>query len=120
MSKPTLSLTHRVEDWKRRTLITPEGCWRYLGARDFDGYGCVKFNSRMQHLNRVSAHLFLGLDLSDVKLHALHKSCCPHKDCWNPDHLYVGTNQENVIDSLVKRNLKCELDRHDPKRDRSC
>lgn len=66
------------------------------------------FRGKSINASRVSAHVFLGLDLDDRKLQANHKPCCPHQDCWNPEHLYIGTQMENVKD-FWKSN---ELDRH--------
>lgn len=76
-------------------------CWLYIGGHDEKGYGRVRFNGKKCHVNRVACHLFHGLDLSDITQHALHKwQICPHKNCWNPEHLYVGTNLDNVKDTV--------------------
>ena len=33
-------------------------------------------------------------------LHALHKKSCPNRHCWNPEHLYAGTYEDNVNDKI--------------------
>lgn len=73
------------------------GCWLFQGSINKKGYGHIRFNARVMEVHRVSAHLFLGLIFGSGE-HALHKLECPNKNCWNPDHLYVGTNDENIRD----------------------
>ncbi|HWY33590.1 MAG TPA: hypothetical protein VNX68_03020 [Nitrosopumilaceae archaeon] len=74
------------------------GCWIWLGYTNPKGYGEIHFNKRTERVHRLSAHLFLGLDLEDKKQFANHKECL-NKNCWNPEHLYVGTAQDNTNDS---------------------
>ena len=75
------------------------GCWLHQGRQDRFGYSYVKdTKGRNRRVHRISASEFLGLELNNRKLNANHKDCCPHKNCWNPDHLYVGTQQDNVND----------------------
>ena len=74
-----------------------DGCWLiYAGSRH--GYAEVSLNGKRELAHRVSAYLFLGYDLKDKKQQVNHKQSCPHKNCWNPDHLYVGTQRQNIVD----------------------
>jgi hypothetical protein len=93
----------RVVKLKRKTIIDPiTGCWLWQNHTDRDGYGKVKYLGQMYGIHRLSAYLYLDLNLFDRTQYALHKDICPNKNCWNPEHLYVGTAHENVRDSLVK------------------
>ena len=56
------------------------------------------------NLHRLSAHLFLGLDLNS-ELQALHRKECYSRSCWNPEHLYVGTMQQNMADKQSKQKM---------------
>ena len=49
----------------------------------------------------MSAKLFLGLDINEQHIQACHKDICPNKNCWNPEHLYLGSNQQNQIQAAV-------------------
>lgn len=95
MPPQTQTIEERIENWKRNSEIV-DGHWIYLGAQS-NGYGQVEFDDRRVNLHRVSAHLFLGLDLCSP-LFALHKTSCPYKKCWNPDCLYIGTQSDNMYD----------------------
>lgn len=76
--------------WKtKKDLVT--GCWLFIGAQSPVGYGHMGYKGRTENVHRLSAHLFLGLELRDKTKTANHKINCPNKNCWNPDHIYVGT-----------------------------
>lgn len=77
--------------------IQLSGCWRYQGCK-VARYGIYK-NYRV---HRVSAYLFHGLDMNNPKLEALHKIQCYNRDCWCPDHIYVGTSADNNRDRALK------------------
>jgi hypothetical protein len=37
-------------------------------------------------------------------LHVLHH--CDNPPCWNPEHLFVGTNQDNTDDKIAKGRMR--------------
>ncbi len=65
-----------------------------------DGYGQISLYSKKYLAHRISAFLYLGLDLTDKAQKALHKPECKFRNCWNPEHLYVGTAHQNIQDSI--------------------
>ena len=76
-------------------------CWRWVGTINSYGYGTLGYNGTTHRVNRLSAHVFLGFDLN-TKLPICHKPLiCKYKDCFNPDHLYVGTNSLNERDKVI-------------------
>ena len=89
----------RVILWKRNTVIEGD-CWRYKAQQKRP---TTEWKGKRVNLSRISAHIFLGLDLDDPKQQANHKPICKHKDCWNPDHLYVGTQKQNLRDRREAR-----------------
>lgn len=83
------------------------GCFLWKGSLDDDGYGMIRnpfedSKSNMIRVHRLSAIIYLELDINDRTQKALHKSECPNKNCWNALHLYVGTNQDNILDAVKK------------------
>ena len=76
----------------------PDCCWEWTGYRDVDGYGRphVKVNGRWgsARANRISWELHRGP--IPPGLHVLHR--CDNPSCVRPDHLFLGTNLDNVHD----------------------
>lgn len=67
-------------------------CWVFKKLRK-DGYGRFKINSKQILPHRYSYKLHYG---SVNGLYVLHK--CDNPSCVNPDHLFLGTHQDNVKD----------------------
>lgn len=85
--------------WKRTTIDEITGCWLLSGFLDKDGYARIYYSGINMRANRISAHIYLELEITS-KLQANHKPECPNKHCWNPIHLYVGNQYQNVRDSV--------------------
>lgn len=75
-----------------------DGCWPWLGGTDVNGYGKMSVDQKPQLASRVSYMLHFG----DVPagLGVLHK--CDTPLCVNPDHLFLGTQADNVADMHTK------------------
>jgi hypothetical protein len=86
-----------------RVIDPLTGCWRTNGCIAANGYAVITIHKKYHHLHRVSASVFLGLDLNDRSQTANHKSICPNRDCFNPDHLYLGNQSRNVQDSVRQK-----------------
>ncbi len=76
-------------------------CLIFTGGLDKDGYGQTYFQGRGYLCHRLSAIFFLELDINDKSLRALHKIECTDKACWTPEHLYIGTHQDNMNDMVI-------------------
>ena len=84
----------------KRQIDPDTGCWLWQGRRDKRGYGRITISHRRWSVHRLAAHLYLDLD-PDSGLHVLHR--CDHPPCFRPDHLYLGTNADNVRDRMRGR-----------------
>lgn len=73
------------------------GCWLYNGGKA-KGYGKLKVNRKSYPVHRLSAYIHLGLPLEDWDAQANHKVFCRNRHCWNPEHIYVGTQVDNMQD----------------------
>ena len=72
------------------------GCWLWQGSKDADGYGRAFHAKRLAH--RVSYEEFIGP--IPEGLSALHR--CDVRCCVNPEHLFLGTQQDNMKDMYIK------------------
>lgn len=82
-----------------KRLITSEGHWLWLGKIKPSGYGVMTLNSHEVRVHRESFKEFKDEELlpEDKVLHILE---CTRKDCFNPDHLYKGTQKDNINDMI--------------------
>lgn len=73
-------------------------CWNWVRASCVTGYGQLFVNGKLMRAHRYSYQQFVG-PLVDNK-YVLHK--CDNPACVNPDHLFLGTQQDNMIDKCNK------------------
>jgi hypothetical protein len=75
-----------------------DACWIWIGSCTSRGYGQICINGKMFSAHRVSWMVHFG-KIPDG-LHVLHH--CDNKKCVNPDHLFLGTNDDNIRDKINK------------------
>lgn len=81
-------------------------CWLWTGSLTKPapiGYGRFHFNGRLILSHVYSYELHVGVVPSDMKV--LHT--CDTPACVNPDHLFLGTQQVNVLDMTTKGRGVC-------------
>lgn len=76
----------------------PAACWLWTGSTDSSGYGNFRVAQRATRTHRYSWELHRG-PIPDG-LQVLHH--CDVRRCVNPDHLFLGTNDDNVADKVAK------------------
>lgn len=84
--------------WARVEKST--GCWLWTGAQQYYGYGELSVGkNRHVRAHRYSYQLAYGpIPKGLVVCHR-----CDNPPCVRPDHLFLGTHRQNVLDKLGKR-----------------
>lgn len=82
----------------KHVKINEKGCWEWQKSKHKQGYGHCGFKGKVMLAHRVSWMVFKGE--IPVSILVLHK--CDNPTCVNPDHLFLGTDKDNVQDSILK------------------
>lgn len=90
----TASLESRF--WQKVARVGDSECWEWLAFRNPSGYGMIRNGSVMALAPRVAWVIANG-PVPDGK-HVLHT--CDNRGCVNIEHLYVGTNRDNIQDKV--------------------
>ena len=77
-------------------------CWEWTAAKNEKGYGVFGIGKETDKAHRISYRLLV----SEIPqgLFVCHK--CDNPKCVNPDHLFLGTAQDNVKDMILKKRNK--------------
>ncbi len=83
--------------WVKVDKNGPEGCWVWTKATNDLGYGWFSFNRQPHLAHRIAWMLTHGEMPNGLVLHS-----CDNPPCVNPNHLRVGTDQDNSDDKVAR------------------
>ena len=86
--------------WWPKVRVVHGKCWGWLGTTVTGGYGSLSIgrNKSPARAHRVAYELLRGP--IPAGLNVLHS--CDNPPCVNPSHLWLGTQSENIKDSVLK------------------
>lgn len=97
-----ISITQNEPERFLRKILPEDnnGCMLWIGLRDKDGYG--KFTTLSKKSVRAHRYMWeLTNGIIPKELCVLHH--CDNPPCVNPKHLFLGTNQDNANDKVIKK-----------------
>lgn len=75
-----------------------DGCWTWTSQRDASGYGLFWIGGRTRRAHRIA--FLLGGGTLTEGFCVLHR--CDNPPCVRPDHLFLGTQRDNLRDAVRK------------------
>ena len=87
-----------------RLIEDPDHCWLWQGLVSGHGYGRLPWRQMNFTAHRISYELHYGSFPSWLLV--LHR--CDTRLCCRPDHLFLGTHQDNVDDMIAKGHYRRE------------
>jgi hypothetical protein len=96
-NKP-MSDAEYIERLKSRCVISESDCWLYQGTLGWKGYGQISYRNKQWGTHRLSYTLHRGP--IPKGMHVCHT--CDVRNCCNPDHLWLGTDKDNMQDASRK------------------
>ncbi len=83
---------------EKYTVCNNTGCWNWHGALMGSGYGNImNENGKLEGAHRLSYRLNKGDIGASFVLHE-----CDNPLCVNPDHLFLGSQKDNLADMTNK------------------
>lgn len=80
-----------------RLVIKKDGCWEWQGDIENNGYARLSIRDvPARHAHRASYLLYKGEIPEGLQVNHL----CHVRSCCNPEHLYLGSQKENMKDKI--------------------
>lgn len=86
--------------WEKIDIRSRDECWPWLGSKNQDGYGKIAIGrgSGNGYAHRIAYEAFTGTELGELR--GLHS--CDNPSCCNPNHIFAGSQADNVADMKAK------------------
>lgn len=84
--------------YKNASIPSDNGCMKWVGVKDKNGYGRFKSKQKIVLAHRFSYQLYHG-EIPEG-MFVCHQ--CDNPPCVAPNHLFIGSNKDNMQDMIKK------------------
>lgn len=95
---PSKTSFNIFERFALKTKVMPTGCIEWTGHVGEWGYGQTSYKGEKYNVHRLAWILHFG-EIAEG-LNVCHK--CDNPPCVNIDHLFLGTQKDNIDDAIAK------------------
>lgn len=78
------------------------GCWEWTGGKNQKGYGMYRFLANGSYRTQAAHRYFYEQINGRLPARVLVCHSCDNPSCVNPDHLFIGSNLDNMQDMRSK------------------
>lgn len=96
MGRHRIDVRQRLEQYRRIDPVT--GCWIWTKSCGEKGYGQIWIVDKFVRVSRAAYEIFIGP--IPEGLNVCH--ICDNPPCFNPAHLFAGTQKQNISDMMAK------------------
>jgi hypothetical protein len=93
--------------WSKVLKGNPDECWEWIGAKFPQGYGLMAIGGRPPKGKHIKAHrISYEINIGEIPDGMIICHKCDNPPCVNPNHLFLGTYQDNSDDKISKHRGK--------------
>lgn len=94
-----------VRFWQKVEKRGGNKCWIWTGARDNHGYGKIGVGGGPNRVNLKAHRLSYEMRFGLIQGQNVICHTCDNPSCVNPNHLFEGSQKDNVKDAVRKGRL---------------
>ena len=85
--------------WSKINILSDDKCWEWQGAKTTAGYGVIRINYELNYAHRLA---WMLKNKAEIPKKGVICHRCDNPSCCNPNHLFLGTQADNIRDAAKK------------------